>query len=177
MRPYARPILYGAFVILLIAAGALIARQTVFVAAPTATFTPDPCAPAQIGKQVDAVHSLMREFYDASALASETPTEQLSTVIPSLQELRRRAQDQDVPVCLNTLKTLQINHMNAVIDTMMIFMNGGEPDALIEGVVQSRSLNEDYRREMARLLGVTYEPPEAPEESSTPAAATAPTPT
>jgi hypothetical protein len=172
MRKYLRPILYVSFVVLLVVAVVLIARQPKTVATPTATFTPDPCTPANISPLVDGIHALMREFYDASALASETPSDQLATVIPSLQELRRRSQDQDVPSCLVHLKTLQIDYMNSVIDTMMVFMNGGDPDTLINGVVQARSLNEEYRREMARLLGVTYEPPAQPQETKTPVATT-----
>ncbi len=173
MRKYLRPIFYSVFVILLVTAGVLIACQPITASEPTATFTPNPCAPANIGVQVDKVHAIMREFYDASALASETPTNQLATVIPSLQEIRRRSQDLVVPTCLTQLKSLQIDYMNAVIDTLMVFMSGGDPDTLIQGIVQSRSMNEDYRREMARLLGVTYEPPAQPEVTKTGAPTTA----
>ena len=48
---------------------------------PTATSEPDPCAPENISTEVEEVHKLMREFDDASLLASNTPIEQLNPSI------------------------------------------------------------------------------------------------
>src|SRR5262247_2636167 len=55
---------------------------------PTTTLTPDPCSPGQIEAQVQKVHKHMREFDDASILASSTPREQLSSSIADLQRIR-----------------------------------------------------------------------------------------
>ncbi|MFH2103744.1 MAG: SH3 domain-containing protein [Chloroflexota bacterium] len=121
--------------------------------------TPDACSAQRLTDEVARVQSLMREFDDASQLASETLQDQLVQVIPSLQEIRRRAEDQQVPWCLAMLKSQQVAHMNTVIETLMGFMGGASPDALIEGVSLARTQHEDYNREMARLLGATYAPP------------------
>jgi hypothetical protein len=153
----------------LVVVGFLLAGRALGVAGLNAGATPDSCLPANIGAPVNKIHALMREFYDASALVSQTPMDQLPLVIPSLQEIRRKAQDQVVPPCLEELKSLQINHMNLVIDTSMAFLNKADPDTLVYGITQSAKANEDYRREMARLLGVTYTPPEQkPAATSTP---------
>jgi hypothetical protein len=146
--------------VILLLAGALLAGRAFGVPGLGATATPDPCLPANIGAPVNKIHALMREFYDASALVSQTPMDKLPLVIPSLQEIRRKAQDQAVPACVEKLKSLQIAHMNLVINTSMAFLNKADPDTLVQGIAQSAKANEDYRREMARLLGVTYTPPE-----------------
>jgi hypothetical protein len=130
--------------------------------APTTVSTPDPCAPANILVEVQKVHSLMREFDDASQVASLAPVAQMPTVIPPLQAIRRRAEDLQVPSCLLTLKSLQLTHMDAVINTMLVFMSGGNNpnrDALVQGIAQARTLHEHYNVELARLIGATYVPP------------------
>jgi hypothetical protein len=126
-------------------------------AAPTATV--DPCATELIRPDVEKVDALMQEFYDASALASQTPANRLLEVIPSLQEIRRRAQALKVSHCLVTLQSYQISHMNMVINTMLSFMGNADQSVLMEGVVQARLLNEAYKKEKARLLGEPYVPP------------------
>ncbi len=128
--------------------------------APTApTATPDPCSPAMMPTTLAPVNALMREFDDAAQLAAQTPRDQLVLVIPSLQEIRRRAEDQEVPSCLATLKALQITHMNTVINTLMAFLSGADVNILVQGISQARLQREDYNRELARLTGMTYEPP------------------
>jgi outer membrane murein-binding lipoprotein Lpp len=128
----------------------------------------DPCAPANITTEVAKVNSLMREFDDAAQLASQVKRDQLVDVIPSLQEIRRRAEDLDVPYCLATLKSLQVTHMNTVINTLLSFVGGAEPDLLVQGIALARMQHEDYNRELARLMGVTYEPPETSEPPGEP---------
>jgi hypothetical protein len=128
---------------------------------PTAppSLTVDPCSPDLIRGDVEKVHALMLEFYDASALASETPAGQLLQIIPNLQEIRRRAQALKVSHCLDTLRSYQISHMNMVINTLLAFMGNSDQGVLVEGIVQARLLNEEYKKEKARLLGETYIPP------------------
>ncbi len=130
------------------------------------TATPDPCSPALLPASVTPVNALMREFDDAAQLAAQTPRDQLVLIIPSLQEIRRRAEDQEVPYCLATLKALQVTHMNTVINTLMAFLGGADVNILVQGIAQARLQREDYNRELARLTGVTYEPA----ATSTPAA-------
>jgi hypothetical protein len=128
--------------------------------------TPDACAVEIVRPEVEKMHALMLEFYDASALASKTPPDRLILVIPSLQEIRRRTDAVKVSDCLKTLKELEVAHMNTVINTMLAFMSNADAGLLVEGVVQARLLNEEYRKEKARLLGEEYVPP--PTQAFTP---------
>src|SRR6188474_1759405 len=61
------------------------------------TATPDLCASDNIQAEVDRVHRHMREFDDASILASSVPRDQLSSSIADLQRIRREAEDETVP--------------------------------------------------------------------------------
>jgi hypothetical protein len=74
----------------------------------SATLTPDACAPGQIEAAVQKVHKHMREFDDASILASNMPREQLSGSISDLQRIRRDAEDEIVPACLTNLRVIQV---------------------------------------------------------------------
>ncbi|MBN2385449.1 MAG: hypothetical protein JXB85_00395 [Anaerolineales bacterium] len=143
---------------------------------PTAFPTPDPCAAGNLAATVEPVNHLMREFDDAATLASQTPREQLVQVIPSLQEVRRRAEDLDVPSCLATLKALEVTYMNSVINTLIGFLGGADSEAVVQGVALARLQREDYNRELSRLLGMTYAPAAQPTAAATvdPASGTTP---
>jgi len=58
--------------------------------------------------------------------------------------------------------------MNMVINTLLAFMSKSDQSVLMEGIVQSRLLNEAYKKEKARLLGVPYVPPATATPSSVP---------
>jgi hypothetical protein len=124
-----------------------------------ATPTLDPCSEAALPDEVTKVNDLMREFDDYSRLASSTPQEQLVQVIPSLQDVRRRAESQKVPQCLANLKSLQLAHMNTVIEILMVFMGNAQAEEVNPGIAQARDLHMKYDIEIARLLGVTLVPP------------------
>jgi len=124
-----------------------------------ATATLDPCSEAALPGEVTQVNDLMREFDDYSRLASSTPQEQLVQVIPSLPEVRRRAESQEVPQCLVNLKSLQLAHMNTVIEILMVFMSDAQAEGVNPGIAQARELHMKYDIEIARLLGVTLVPP------------------
>lgn len=115
----------------------------------------------------------MREFDDASILASNMPREQLSGPIAELQRIRREAEDEMVPGCLLTLKTHQVEHMNSVIDTLVGFMGGTDQQTLEQGIATARQQHDDYTLELARILGLTVVPAtvpviSTPEETATP---------
>ena len=126
---------------------------------PRPSSTPEACAVEVVRPEVEFMHGLMLEFYDASALASQTPPDRLILVIPSLQEIRRRADAVKVSECLKKMKELEVAHMNTVINTMLAFMSDSDPSLLVQGIVQARLLNEEYKKEKARLLGEKYIPP------------------
>ncbi|HXQ37795.1 MAG TPA: hypothetical protein VN843_27550 [Anaerolineales bacterium] len=122
---------------------------------PTVTVTPDLCALANIQAEVDKVHRHMREFDDASILASSTPRDQLSGAIADLQRIRRAAEDEIIPPCLGDLKKYQIQHMNSVIDTLIAFLSGSEQTILDQGIAIARQQHDQYTLELARILGIT----------------------
>jgi hypothetical protein len=138
---------------------------------PTATDTPDPCSPGQIEAEVQKVHRHMREFDDASILASSTPRDQLSSSIADLQRIRREAEDETIPACLTDLKAYQVQHMNSVISTLISFMGGADQKSLDQGISLARQQHDQYTLELARLLGLTVVPaasPGTPSETPTP---------
>jgi len=134
--------------------------------------TPDPCAPGQIEAIVQKVHSHMREFDDASYLASALPKAQRGDAIADLQRIRREAEDEQVPACLTALKDIQIQHMNAAINTFIAVMRLSSEEAIdcasaqitpeqqsiCQNVVLTSELHDQYFLELARLLGLTLVP-------------------
>jgi hypothetical protein len=124
--------------------------------------TPDPCSSGQIEAEVQKVHRHMREFDDASILASNLPREQLTDPIAGLQKIRREAEDEQVPACLTSLKKYQVDHMNSVINTLLAFMSGTDPKTLEKGVSVARQQHDQYTLELARLLGLTIVPATVP---------------
>lgn len=151
----------------------------------TATATPpsDPCSEENLPAEVAKVNKLMREFDDYSALASNTPQAQLVVVIPELQRILREAEDQQAPVCLQTLKKYQIEHMTIVIQTLMAFMSNADSGLVNTGIMRARELRLQYDVEVARLLGITMAvaptpaaPPTSAADASTPSSAEASSP-
>jgi hypothetical protein len=140
--------------------------------------TPDPCSPENLPLEAAKVNKLMREFDDYSALASNTLQNQLVVLIPEMQRILREAEDLPVPACLETLKDLQMAHMNLVIQTLMAFMNNTDVQLINAGITQARELHGKYDVEMARLLGVTLapQPTSLPRPTATPAANVVPSP-
>lgn len=130
------------------------------------TGTSDPCSRPQIETEIQEVHKHMREFDDASILASNMPREQLSTSIADLQRIRREAEDEQIPGCLTNLKAIQVQHMNTVINTLIAFMGGTDQQTLDQGISLARQQHDEYTLELARLLGLTIVPATLPPASS-----------
>ena len=133
-------------------------------AAPTPTWTPEPCASTNLNTSIKPINDLQREFDDASGLASNLPVDQLDEAILNMQRIRRDAEDITPPPCLVALQSYQIAHMNAVIDTMIAFVGGADTNTLGKGLELARRQHDLYTVEMARVLGVTLVPatPAAP---------------
>ncbi|HMD81414.1 MAG TPA: hypothetical protein VKE92_08925 [Anaerolineales bacterium] len=141
------------------------------IAIATQTATPDLCASENIQAEVDKIHRHMREFDDASILASSTPRDQLSSSIADLQRIRRVAEDEIIPPCLGDLKKYQIQHMNSVIETLLAFISGRDQAVLDQGIAIARQQHDQYTLELARLLGITVVPATAinlPTQTPTP---------
>lgn len=129
---------------------------------PSASATPDLCAPEAIKGEIDQVNRLMREFDDASLLAANTARDLLRPAIAELQRIRRDAEDQLVPPCLSDLKQIQLAHMNLVIATLTGFMGSSDQQSVTDGINRARQLHDKYTLEIARLLGITLVPITAP---------------
>ena len=122
-----------------------------------ATSTPDldPCASQNIPATVQAINELMREFDRVSVQLTSAPAEQFPGMIADLQRIRRAAEDLPVPVCLETLKKHQLNHMNRVIQTLIGFIGSGDQEALRTGFEIAQEQYQQYSFELVRLLGIT----------------------
>ena len=118
----------------------------------------DPCASQNLPTTVQPINDLMREFDDASQLAANMPAQQLPEVISNLQRIRRDAEDAQIPACLGTLKTHQLNHMNLMIQTLLAFVGGADQQALTSGLERARQEHDLYSLEIVRLLGITLAP-------------------
>lgn len=125
---------------------------------PAITSTPDLCSSENLPREAAKVNKLMREFDDYSALASNTPQSQLVVLIPEMQRILRDTEDLPVATCMQTLKNLQMAHMNLVVQTLMAFMNNTDVQVINAGIAQARELHGKYDIELARLLGITLAP-------------------
>ena len=123
---------------------------------PTAipTSTPDPCSVENLSESIKVVNDLMREFDDMSKLATNLSREKLPEMISEMQRVRRAAEDHEVPACLSTLKVHQLAHMNTVINTLIAFLGGAQPEMLTEGISRAGQEHDLYTLEVARLLGI-----------------------
>ncbi|HEX5840674.1 MAG TPA: hypothetical protein VFY26_22740 [Anaerolineales bacterium] len=129
---------------------------------PGSSTTPDVCSTELIEAEVQKVHRHMREFDDASILASKMPREELSEPIAGLQRIRREAEDEQIPTCLINLKTHQVDHMNSVIGTLIAFIGGADRASLEQSILIAREQHDRYTLELARLLGLTVVPATVP---------------
>ena len=156
-------------------------------AMPTISPTSDLCLSPQIETEAQKIQRHMREFDDASTLASSVPQGQLSDSIADLQRIRREADDEQIPACLTDLKNFQINHMNSVINTLLAFMRASDPrsldcvdiesnteeEAICQNIALARQQHDQYLVELARILGLTVVPA-TPGPGSTPAETASP---
>jgi hypothetical protein len=120
--------------------------------------TDDPCSSENLPTTIEGLNDLMREFDAASQLASNLPAQQLPNAISNLQRIRRDAEDAQIPACLRTLKTHQLNHMNLMIETLIAFVGGASQEELNTGLENARKEHDLYSLEIVRLLGITLAP-------------------
>lgn len=148
-------ILFGLYSLIAILTLSSCNGQAALTPIPNITNTPDLCGPDAIPAEVEKIHKYMREFDDASMIATNVPLDQLSTIITDMQRIRRAAEDQIVPPCLSDLKQIQLVHMNTVIETLVAFLGGADPEMLRQGILLARQQHNQYAIEYARLLGLT----------------------
>ena len=150
-------------------AGPPAATQTALTFTSTISPDEDPCSWQNMPATLAPLNDLMREFDDASQLASNLPVQQLPETISNLQRIRRATEDAQIPACIVTLKTHQLNHMNLMIQTLLAFVGGAKQEELNHGLEMARKEHDLYSLEVVRLLGVTLAPITAtPPASGTP---------
>lgn len=118
------------------------------------TQTPDPCSASELVKYAEAIEDVSRRFDDAYNLANNTSRMSLSPVIGDLQEIRRDAQDLDVPRCALDTKTNLVNYMDAIIDAFLAFL-AQEPDSVVSGRFSTAS---NYYGKYLKALGEMSNP-------------------
>jgi hypothetical protein len=127
-------------------------------ALPASTSTADSCSSANLPNEIKKVHDLTREFDDYATLTSSLPQAQVAQFIPNMQEILRRAEDQQIPACLKKLKEFQLSHMTVVVQTLLAFLSvkdAAGAEQVNAGIAQARQLRQQYDVERARLLGIT----------------------
>ncbi|HUH96979.1 MAG TPA: hypothetical protein VLZ89_06455 [Anaerolineales bacterium] len=151
---------------------------------PGPTPTPDPCAKENLPAQIQKMDELTRQFDDGTAIVdnllqgSSVSADQLASYISQLQGMRRNAEDENVPSCLQNLKDLQLAHMNTDIDYFLLKLGKGDLQTIATAVAQDNQLRQQYIIEKARLLGIlTIIPSTATGAPGTPAAGTQAAPT
>ena len=160
MKSFFRCLFLIPFVLVSACGGSPAATPLSETPATTAIISPDedPCSPQNLPITIQPINDLMREFEDASQLASNLPAQQLPEIISNLQRIRRSAEDIQIPACLATLKTHQLNHMNLMIQTLLAFVGGANQEELTNGLERARNEHGLYALEIVRLLGVTLAP-------------------
>lgn len=125
----------------------------------TPSSTPNPCAPNQIGKEIDKINELMRAFDDATFIANLTDQKLLAQPIMEMQAIRRQVENLEMPSCLKNLQVSAISYMNMVINYLAHFMGGISQEQINAEIAASQNLRIAYEEEIARQIGATYVPP------------------
>jgi hypothetical protein len=155
---------------------------------PSVTATLNVCSPENVQPVALQFDGFSREFNDILEIAQNTDRTQLGPYIDELQTIRRNSEDFALPICLFTLRDLQLSYMNTFIQTILFLYGpdgGGScvqtnqgiqcPEAVLQlinqGMSQGFQLREQYWDELARVLGVTRVPsPTVPSGTETPSA-------
>ena len=132
--------------------------QTPALATVTFTPDPDPCSSQNLPATVQEINDIMGGFDSVVDRISGLGARELPSTISELQRIRRSAEDLSIPPCLTTLKTHQLNYMNLVIQTLLVFVGGGDQQTLNTGLEIAQAEHERYSLELVRLLGITLAP-------------------
>ena len=119
----------------------------------------DPCSPANLPGSVQVLNEYMRQVDNQVQLATVVTGSDIRLVIEPMERIRGKVQDQAVGACLDELKRLQLQYVEAVLEVVQP-ASGISPDAttLADGLQEARQYRDQYTLEMSRLLGVTATP-------------------
>ena len=129
------------------------------------TYTPDPCSESNLQALVPEFNRNARAFDDLSAIAQNTPREDLAPMISQLQEIRRLAEDYSVPPCMASAKEYQLAYMNTFIETLLVLyasintqLTNKDVETINQGMGLAIQYHDQYMVETAHLLGIVLPP-------------------
>jgi hypothetical protein len=97
--------------------------------------TTDPCGAGSRSFQL--LNSLLRRFDDSVTLAVNVTRDQVINQVEEMQLIRRQVEELPVPGCMTPLKTRMIDFMNQVVDLLVVFVDGVQPDLVFQGLAQT----------------------------------------
>ncbi len=100
---------------------------------------------------LDKMQDIAREWDDANALAGQTPRASLAGPIASLQQIRRNAEDIEVPGCAQGVHDSLVGAMDATITGYLDFL--GQKGDFVVNASFDRASNKmrEFNNELARI--------------------------
>ena len=89
-----------------------------------------PCGINKVNASKDKIEDILDEFYDAYEVASSTSRIALANPVGEMQDIKRRAEDIEVPVCMDQVKSNYIKGMKKAINGFLSFMSQ-KSDAIV----------------------------------------------
>lgn len=118
---------------------------------PSPIPTSVPCS-VQAEAYIEAIDEIAQEWDDARNLAGSTPRMSLAPAISDLQEIRRKVDKLDRPSCAESVHSLLIQHMDAVIDAFLKFL-AQESDSIVNAKFTEASMAFDqWIEEYGKLM-------------------------
>lgn len=100
-----------------------------------------------------AVKPLLEEWDDAISIANQTPRGSLPSVIPGLQEIRRRTENLEIEECFEDAHPFLVKYMDYTIDAFIAFM-GQEDDSVVSQKFDLAETNfETYMTRLNQAVG------------------------
>jgi hypothetical protein len=122
----------------------------------SALSTSDPCSVDSRSYQL--LTALLRRFEDAAALAVNLTRDRVVDQVEQLQSIRRDVESLPVPACQSPVKMHMLNYMNQVVDLLVAFVGGVQPDLVFRGLSSTEGLRAALHSAMAYLTGATVTP-------------------
>ncbi len=113
--------------------------------------TPTPTCADQVRPYLDQIQSVAREWDDANKLAGSAPRMSLAPQVASLQALRRRAADLNIPPCANAAHRKLIDSMDKTIEGYLSFLSQKPDSVVADAFHQADVLMNDFTTELGKL--------------------------
>ncbi len=116
----------------------------------------EPCSAD--ARSFQLMNSLLRRFDDAMILAINVSRDQVVDQVEEIQTIRRQVEELPVPACQTPVKTRMVDYMNQVVDLLVAFVGGVQPDLVFRGLSTTSGLRESMEAAMADFTGATVTP-------------------